>query len=547
MPIDLKLHLRLHGAFEAYWSDETALDIPGTKLKALLAVLGTAPRQRADRVWLQDMLWGRSGPEAGRASLRQALSRLRRVLGDHFDTILKVEQQTIGLRSGSVVILDAQPDDVFLSGIDVAEEAFEDWLRQQRSRPIPAQAHEQISDNSYLLPTVATLPFQMYTLASDGGPLGDMLAQEVSRALSRSQFLCVISHLSSRRIDAQRVVMKDIHDKIGADYVICGSLRLRDDKMAVVVDLVEVATGRVLWTRDFEGALDAFLAGESELVWQIATHTGRGIVMSSLDLAAAMPMPNIKSHTLLMSGIGLIHRQNPTGFALAREQIKEVLSRAPNHSLVHAWLAKWHVLNVQQGWSRDPAVDSKAAADSCRRALDLNPSCAFSLSVDGFVKNNLFRQFDEAAERFDDAISLDPNNAFAWLLKGTLYAFEGFGKEAVKCTTRARRLSPLDPYGYFFDSLSATACASADDFEGALTLANRSLVANPRHTSTLRVRTVSLEMLGRGEEARQSAQELLRIDPDFTIGQYLNQHPAAMFKTGRVWANALAAAGVPQN
>ena len=91
MPIELKLHLRLHGAFEAYWSDETALDIPGTKLKALLAVLGTAPRQRADRVWLQDMLWGRSGPEAGRASLRQALSRLRRVLGNQFDTILKVE------------------------------------------------------------------------------------------------------------------------------------------------------------------------------------------------------------------------------------------------------------------------------------------------------------------------------------------------------------------------------------------------------------------------------------------------------------------------
>lgn len=84
MPIDLKLHLRLHGAFEAYWSDETALDIPGTKLKALLAVLGTAPRQRADRVWLQDMLWGRSGPEAGRASFASSIEPIAACSGRPF-------------------------------------------------------------------------------------------------------------------------------------------------------------------------------------------------------------------------------------------------------------------------------------------------------------------------------------------------------------------------------------------------------------------------------------------------------------------------------
>lgn len=547
MHMGLKLTLQLYGGFAARWSDGTRLDVSGTKLKALLALLATAPGQEVERVWLQDMLWGSSSPEQGQASVRQALSQLRRRLADRADDVLATEGKSVRLKPGAVILTGDPGDGVFLDGIDVAEERFEDWLRVQRSQSVlPAAAGQPAALSEQLLPTVATMPFQMFTLEPGAEPLGDMLAQEISRALSRSQFLQVISHLSARRIDAQKIVVDDIREKMGADYVICGSLRLSGQAMVAVVDLVDVSTGLVLWTRDFQGPVDGFLQGGSGLVWDIATQAGRGIIMSALELAAVRPMPSTESHTLLMSSIGLMHRQSPAGFNRSRTQIEEVLGRVPGHSIVHAWLAKWYVLNVQQGWSADQAADARIAADCCKRALDLNPDCTFALAVDGFVKNNLLKRLDDAAARFDEAISIDPNNAFAWLLKGTLFAFEGRGSEAVACTNRARILSPLDPYGYFFDSLSATACASAEDYENALRLAERSLAANRRHTSTLRVRTVSLEMLGRHEDARQSAADLLRVDPDFTIEQYLSQHPAAMFATGRSWAKALAAAGVPR-
>jgi adenylate cyclase len=87
-----------------------------------------------------------------------------------------------------------------------------------------------------------------------------------------------------------------------------------------------------------------------------------------------------------------------------------------------------------------------------------------------FVENNLRKRFDISTERFDQALDIDPNNAYAWLLKGTLHAFMDEGEKAVELTQHARRLSPLDPQKYFFDSLAATACLSNHDFENRLAI-----------------------------------------------------------------------------
>lgn len=165
--------------------------------------------------------------------------------------------------------------------------------------------------------------------------------------------------------------------------------------------------------------------------------------------------------------------------------------------------------------------------------------------MDGLVNNNLLRRHDVAMRRFDAAIELDPNNALAWLLKGTLHAFTDDGENAVSFTKRARALSPLDPHAYYFDSLSAAAHLTAGDYAGALEMADRSMKANRRHVSTLRARIVALYFLGRMEEARETANTLLRADPGFNIRGYMRDHPAAEFQSGRDWAKALREAGVP--
>ncbi|MDH5558373.1 MAG: winged helix-turn-helix domain-containing protein, partial [Alphaproteobacteria bacterium] len=75
-----KLDLRLFGGFEARTADGAALSFPTKKAKALLAYLAVHPGKGHSRSSLAGLLWGVSGEEQARASLRQTLSYIRKSL-----------------------------------------------------------------------------------------------------------------------------------------------------------------------------------------------------------------------------------------------------------------------------------------------------------------------------------------------------------------------------------------------------------------------------------------------------------------------------------
>jgi len=157
----------------------------------------------------------------------------------------------------------------------------------------------------------------------------------------------------------------------------------------------------------------------------------------------------------------------------------------------------------------------------------------------------LLKRFDIAAERFEHAVEVNPNDSMAWLLKGAMHSFLGQGEEAVQAADRALRLSPLDPRRSYYECLAASAYCAANQFDRAIELGRRSLRVNRLHSSTVRSLTCSLALSGRVDEARQMAVELMKLEPNLTVRVYLSRHPAASFWTGKAWAEALRLAGVP--
>jgi hypothetical protein len=51
--------------------------------------------------------------------------------------------------------------------------------------------------------------------------------------------------------------------------------------------------------------------------------------------------------------------------------------------------------------------------------------------------------------------------------------------------------------------------------------------------------------LGLEEDARKTVQELRRLEPALTVDSYLQRTPAAPYRTGEEWSNALRQAGLP--
>ncbi len=447
------------------------------------------------------------------------------------------------VRDGITADLDADIEDLgdcYVRGLAEPIRAYRVGPPGPRSMVAPAASYDELA------PSIAVVPFTSRSVAADQGVVGEILAEEIIRRLSQSSDLKVVSRLSTTAFSGRNARLQDIGAHLGADYVLSGAYRTANKRLTLDVELAETKAGRVLWIGNFEESLCDIVSGEQALVGRLIASVGAAVTAREVQRSRSHPLPTLKAYTLLMGAVSLMHRLSLPDFEEANRLLQALIDRGMRHPLPIAWLGNWHVLRVQQGWSDDPQRDTYLASECTKRALDLDPDNSQALAINGFVHVNLLKKFDVAEESYEHALLANPSNAYAWLLKGTLHAFKSEGAQAVEHTERALSLSPLDPHRYFYDSLAATAAIAAGNYTRALELAQRSLRANRKHTSTLRSMTVAQWQLGQVDAARKSAQELLKLQPTMTVSGWLKASPAAGYQIGRTAADVLRKAGIPE-
>ena len=394
-----------------------------------------------------------------------------------------------------------------------------------------------------LRPTIAVIPFTERGTGHE--PLGEILAEEVIVALSRSAELNVVSRLSTTAFRDRVASLDEVGTYLKANYVLSGAYRVALGSIVLAAELAETQTGRVAWAGDLKGSVAGIVEGKDELVDRVVAEASGAVIARELERTRSQSLQSLETCTLLVGAIALMHRLSPGDFHRARDMLQTVVQRVPRHPVPLAWLAKWHVLRVWQSWSDDPAADARIALDCGKRALDNDSHCSLALAIDGFAHTNLLKALDIGQQRYDLALQVNPNDALAWLLSGTLHAFKGEGKQAVKAARHALRLSPLDLHHYFYDALAASAELSACRFERAIELARRSLRANRMHASTYRVLAIAQWQLGRRDDAHATVGELMKIEPMLTVSNWLERTPSSAYPIGRLCADALRNAGVP--
>jgi adenylate cyclase len=450
---------------------------------------------------------------------------------------------TAELRDNLTANLDADVEDLGECHLKHVEKP----VRAYRIGPIgehPVIAHGN-AVRLDLRPTIAVIPFAMRSTEPGHEMLGEALADEVIAALSRTSELHVISRLSTTVFRERHEAIEDIRTHLGATYILSGTCRSAGTQLALFVELIDAKTEKLVWADNLKGQVHGVFATDDELISRLVAAISSSIMSQQLQRARSQALPTLDGYTLLLGAVALMHRTGFSEFDRAREMLEHLIDRSRRHPIPHAWLAKWHVLRVQQGWTENAELEAKRALDCTKRALDFEPECTLALTVDGFVHTNLLKDFDTATQRYEHALSINPSESMAWLLMGTLHAFRGEGEVALKASERALGLSPLDPIRYFYDALAASAAISAGSYPRAIELAKRSLRVNRTHTSTLRALAIAQSLDGQVEEAKKTVTQLLLLEPTLTVTSFLQRSPSSRFEMGRICADALSVAGLP--
>ena len=400
-------------------------------------------------------------------------------------------------------------------------------------------------DQMRLHPTLAVVPLALRGGGRELLPIGEIIADEIIAALSQAPELRVVSRLSTTAFRGRKLKLEDVRAHLGATYVLSGGYRAADDAIIVNVELADTRNSEVMWAKSFRARVSGLLAQDDELVNSIVAGASQAIMSTEIARTSTRSLPTLDAGTLLLGGIGLMHRTDRRDFDKSRQAFEHLIERYPRFASPYAYLAEWHVFRVAQGWFDNLEREAAAALDRVNRALDMDSEDSLALTVHGMVHTNLLRKHDAAKKSYDLALQRNPNAGLAWLHRGTLWAFQGRGREAMEETERAVALSPLDPWRFLYDSLRATAALSAREYERAIALARCSLRANRTHASTLRVIAIASSELGRMDEARDTVAELRELDPALTVSGYLARTPARGFETSRIWAEALRRAELP--
>ena len=449
---------------------------------------------------------------------------------------------TAEVRDGLTEGVDAHVEDMgecYLKHVAQPVRAFR--LGLASSKPILVPEREYALP---LQPTVGVIPFATRSGEPEHFAIGELIADGVIAQLGRTVELKVISRLATTALRHRSISIQEIERQLHADYVLSGSYVASGPRLLVTAELVDVRTQEVLWADRIGAEIGDLLQPASETCNAIASAAHQAILGRVVQQAMYRPLPTLAWQSLMFAGIAGVHQTAREGFTFSGKALTAVIERHPRHSEAYAWLAKWYAIGANRGLSGPES--QKIAADLADRALQTLPDSPFALTISGLVRAFLTHDLDGAGELYAKALALNPNEPLAWLYTGTLRAWQGRGAEAAEAARTALRLTPIGATQYYVLSLVGFTLVCAGDFDEAITLLQHSLRLNATHTSTHRALVIALVMQGRLVEARRVAEDMLRLEPSFTISVFMRRYPGRNHAHARMHADTLLLAGVPQ-
>jgi len=419
------------------------------------------------------------------------------------------------------------------------------------TRPVPdaAGSPRQAAPGARL----GVLPFHVVGPPDDDG-LSIGLADEITNALARFRW---ISLIASPSLAAIRSGAADPRlDGLGLDFLLEGTVQRDGNRVRVTVRLLDMhgargaggrdGGGEVIWARRFDRANTDLFSLQDEVAAETVAQIDPELLLREAHRATARQPVDPTAYDLVLRAIPALYRLEEAGFRAAGSLLTAAIARDDGYAPAHAWLAYWHIFLVGQGWANDIAASMAAAGESADRAVALDPADARALTIAGHVRSYLDHQLADAIDMHERALALNPNLPLAWAFSGLARSYAGQHDEAIRRINEARRLSPFDPHGFFFDTALMVPTLLRGDFETTVELGRRAVHLNPALSSTLKGYLSALGHLGPSAEMLSVRERLLQAEPGFCIHRALARTPMMLEADRELYATGLRRAGLPE-
>jgi adenylate cyclase len=397
--------------------------------------------------------------------------------------------------------------------------------------PVEVASREKMAFPMPDKPSIAVLPFVNMSRDPEQEYFSDGITEEIITVLSKVPNLFVISHNSTFTYKGKPVKVKQVSEELGVRYVVEGSVQKSGDKVRITAQLIDALSDHHLWAERYDRDLKDIFALQDEITMKIITALQVELTAGEMAGRIAKGTRNLDAFIKYMVAFELFNRLTKEGNAQARKILEEAIALDPEYSRLYMGLAVTHIYDVWFGTTEYPEQSLARAVELAQKAISLDDSNAAAYSVLGQVYG-MKRQYEKAIAECERAVSLDPNSAENLMRLGTVLNYAGRAGEAIPYLQNAIRLNPLPTANYF--NMLAFAYRESGQYEKAIEAAKKALQREPNTQSPYIHMTISYIRLGREEEARASAAEILRINPRFSLERYAKILPFPQPEADRI-------------
>ena len=491
----------LFGSFQLRRANGSEIAIANRRARVILAMLCAQSGRPINRDILSKLLWPGRFEAHAKASLRQCLLDLGKLLAPLGAEILDVTRSTVALHPGLIdtdfTELEealAQGDDVratellnaigtqpILDHIDFGD-GLNRWLAQCRNdtekrlsiaveqrlaalieagtndthtRLLAAWSARSPAAGQITAPSkfegktrIAVLPFQSLNILDGHDYFADGMVDELITTLGQVRQLMVAGHTSSFHFRGSDLPTESIAEALRVSHLIEGSVQRQGDRVRIHVHLIAGETGFELWAQRFDGSLDDIFALQEQVAQAVtAAISGALGVEMERPLVAGMTS-NKAAYDLYLQGRTLSTRVFGDGaLDTAVDFLEQAIALDPDFAEAWTALAEVHQLIAHYTRCMDRPAEAAKMAECARRAIALAPGRGHAYALLGiyqWTQNDIVGALDLAHK----AHVLEPDNPTVTMRLGQFLLYCGRTNDAAPYVKATVDQDPVDARKY---------------------------------------------------------------------------------------------------
>ena len=297
-------------------------------------------------------------------------------------------------------------------------------------------------------PIVAVMPFEYLGGNAETEHIVDGITQEVITELSKVDWLAVVSPSSTFAFKGKPVSAEEIAQRLGAHYMVEGSVRGSADLLRVTAHLVDTSTGHHLWADRLERKIEDVFALQQDIAEAVVGNIDWELKFDIRE-QARLKRGEVSVWDRVQKAMWHLFKFTNEDTAMAKDILAKTIDLTPDYAYAHAGMCLAELRKVLFGRTEDPTGAKQRALAHAERAVALDEKNSFAHIMLSRVCSAV-GQHDRAIAEAETAIGLNRSAAGSHLVEtamvGTALMASGRPEEALPYIETAIRLSTTGSY-----------------------------------------------------------------------------------------------------